>query len=159
MLKLAFYRAGSGDLIDRMIDACSGKYGYSHVELVFNDGEAFSSSPFDLMPDGATFGVRFKPIDFTKHPERWAFHELPAISAADEAAIRDWAGQCAREGHPYDFAAICHFVDPWISENPNDYFCSEVCLAALQSRGFFDELIAANTSPNAWAKSMGMEHG
>jgi len=52
-MKLAFYRSCKGNWLDTLIDLASGRYGYSHVELVFDristdtthGNLCFSSSP------------------------------------------------------------------------------------------------------------------
>lgn len=52
-MKLAFYKSVNGDTLDSLIDLWSGRYGYSHVELVFDristdkskGNLCFSSSP------------------------------------------------------------------------------------------------------------------
>jgi hypothetical protein len=140
-MKLAFYVSKiDGHPLDNLIDALSGGGGFSHVELVFSDGQCFSSSTRDgcegsdsqgrfNRPDG----LRFTTIDFK--PDRWKFFDIPA-SAEDEAAIRAWCEkETANRLARYDYPGVLAFVNWWSREHPAKWFCSEAAVAALQSRG------------------------
>lgn len=91
---------------------------YSHVELIFSDGIAASSSFSD-------HGVRFKKIDFDDG--KWDILELPHHW---ESFARLWFQ--INQGKSYDvmgnvFLAIGFFKDSW-----NKFFCSEAAAAALK---------------------------
>jgi hypothetical protein len=90
---------------------------YSHVELVFDDGMAASSSAMDG-------GVRFKAIDFD--PALWDFVPLPAALAP---AARAWFA--AHAGAGYDYMGNVHFVLSAIGNDAGRWFCSEAVGAAL----------------------------
>lgn len=90
---------------------------YSHVELIFSDGIAASSSYMDG-------GVRFKKIDFD--PALWDFIDLPGHL---EPAARQWFVDHA--GQPYDLMGNVHFVISPIGDDKRKWFCSEACAAAL----------------------------
>lgn len=90
---------------------------YSHVELVFSDGWAGSSS----FSDG---GVRLKRIDFD--PANWDFVELPA---ALEHAARAWFA--TYKGEKYDLLGNLQFILAPFGEDGRRWFCSEACAAAL----------------------------
>lgn len=90
---------------------------YSHVELIFSDGWAGSSS----FADG---GVRLKRIEFD--PARWDFIDLPA---ALEPAARAWFELHA--GAPYDLLGNLQFVLAPFGQIERAWFCSEACAAAL----------------------------
>ena len=113
-MKLAFYK-GRTRLFDRAVQWWT-RGPYSHVELVFSDGIAASSS----VRDG---GVRLKRIEWK--PERWDF--VDAIG--DEGAARRWFE--AHVGQRYDYLGLFGFL--W---RPNGganrrWFCSEAVAAAL----------------------------
>jgi len=91
---------------------------YSHVELIFPDGEAASSSA----EDG---GVRFKTIEFD--PANWDIIELPAALYAQ--AAYNWFAIHEHEG--YDYWGNAHFVVSIIGGNRRRWFCSEAVAAAL----------------------------
>ena len=118
-MKAAFYkstRAGWSGLYNRLVRwwTCGP---YSHVELIFSDGMAASSSFMDR-------GVRFKQIDFD--PARWDVVELPASL---EAAARVWFMRHA--GQPYDLLGNLHFVIAPVRNDHDAWFCSEAVAAAL----------------------------
>jgi hypothetical protein len=93
---------------------------YAHVELIFSDGYAASSTFLDG-------GVRFAApgaIDF--NAEEWDFLDL---SPLDEHAARAWFE--ANAGKGYDSWGDAHFVVGFISQSKDKYFCSEAVGAAL----------------------------
>jgi hypothetical protein len=118
-VRAAFYKAtppGVRGLYNRGIQAWTDSP-YSHVELIFSDGLAASSSFMD-------HGVRFKYIDFA--PERWDFVPLPGFEERD---ARAWFEEHRGEG--YDLLGNGHFVFAPITGNSERWFCSEACAAAL----------------------------
>jgi len=115
----AFYkstRPGLAGLYNRLVRWWErGKY--SHVELIFSDGLAASSSYMDG-------GVRFKRIDF--HPEHWDFIELPACL---EPRARAWFIE--HEGEPYDLMGNFKFVLDYMEDDASRSFCSKALGAAI----------------------------
>ena len=146
-LALAFYNGRDhGTWLDRAIarhDSGGSAGPFSHAELVFNPGAAradlcFSSS----WRDG---GVRFKRIDLHAPPVKWELVALP-VPHADAALVRAW---CLRHlGGRYDLPGVLAFKLPLVRHRLNWWFCSEVCVAALQQAGLFDGLRPHRISPN-----------
>ncbi len=117
-MKAAFYkgtRPGLAGLYNRFVRwwTC-GKY--SHMELVFSDGQSASSSWLDG-------GVRFKYIIFDSN---WDVVQLPA---SWEASARAWF--TAHEGKAYDYWAEVRFCFGFVRASSDKYMCSESCMAAL----------------------------
>lgn len=94
---------------------------YSHVELIFSNGTAASSSAKDN-------GVRFVE-NFREHldaPEDWDIIELP-----DHYAANAWAWFEKHEGERYDIFGNVHFVISIVGGARRKWFCSEAVAAAL----------------------------
>ena len=121
-MRAAFYIAQRGKLFDRLISGFDGGR-YSHVELLFSDGTCFSSSSRDG-------GVRFKFIEFDAG--KWDFVDLD-VPDFMEPWLRDWCAD--RVGARYDYLGVLHFPLLWIRQDRRRWFCSEICVAALQSIG------------------------
>lgn len=117
--KAAFYKGthpGWPGVYNRLVRAVEhGRY--SHVELIFSDGMAASSSFMD-------HGVRFKAISFD--PALWDLVELPARL---EAAARDWV--ISHAGWGYDLWGNVHFIFGWVRDSNGKVCCSESVAAAL----------------------------
>lgn len=136
-MRLAFYRASNGDLLDKAVNVFSGFGGFSHIELVFSDGVCFSSTVRDdwagVDECGAftrTDGLRFKQIEFDAG--KWAFYNLP-FGPDQEADIRANArDMCADRKARYDYWGVLAFVNPFAKESPARWFCSESNIAALR---------------------------
>lgn len=134
-MKLAFYKATNENLFGKAI-AWWTKGPYSHVELVFSNGMSFSSSSRDG-------GTRWKRIDYSDG--KWDLVEIP-VNAVDEARIARWCDSVC--GAKYDWDGIFGFVIPFWRQHANDWFCSEVCTAALQRVGLLSGVNPASTSPS-----------
>lgn len=118
-LRAAFYRGtrpGVQGLYSRAVRLWT-RSDYSHVELIFSDGIAASSSFID-------HGVRFKAIDFD--PAHWDVIDLPA---ALEPAARAWFTAHERDG--YDLVGNLHFIVAPVGDSKTLWFCSEAVAAAL----------------------------
>ena len=145
-----------GEAWDTFTNIFSGFGGYSHSELVFSDGYAFTSTtkgPAGLA--GAQFFTRQEGYPSWE----WSLTAVPA-TPEQEDAVRAWAAATVKEsvttGSGYDWAGILRFVFPWMKEHPNDWFCSEIVVAALQSIGLFAGLKPWKVSPNRLAKACGL---
>lgn len=112
---------------------------YSHVELIFSDGLAASSSYMDG-------GVRFKRIDF--HPEHWDFIELPAYL---EPLARNWFE--ANAGKRYDLLGNVRFLADFMQDDRSKWFCSE---ALAESIGMPESW---RYGPNGLAAVLGFVYG
>ncbi len=130
MIKLAFYRAEFGRWYEKLI-AWYTRGPFSHVELVFGD-RWFSASPRDG-------GVRYKNIFAVE--DRWEFVEIEA----NYELIRNWCD--TQVGKKYDWRGFFNFVLP-IGYSNRKWFCSEICVAALQRDGLFLDIKPHRVSPN-----------
>jgi hypothetical protein len=111
---------------------------YCHVELEFTGGLCFSSSPI-------YGGTKFHLLD---EPERYVPLDLN-VSFDDECKIFQW---CRGEvGCGYDYLGVLAFICPYIHQSKKRWFCSEVCLTALQQVGLFLGLDPYHVSPNELA--------
>lgn len=124
-MKIAFYKGrrsenSNAKLFDIAVAWWTGGL-YSHCELVFNDSPKEASCYSSSNRDG---GVRFKTIDLTSG--HWDVVDLHSF---DENAAWRWFTK--HHGQPYDVAGLFGFVLPWRTQNPNHWFCSEACAAAL----------------------------
>lgn len=116
-MKAAFYK-GNHRLFNKLTAWWDNGI-YTHMELVFSDQVAASSS----FSDG---GVRFKSIKFDG--SRWDFIELPERLFCERDA-RVWFD--VNKGRKYDFSGLIRFVADALPENRTKFFCSEACLSAL----------------------------
>jgi hypothetical protein len=118
-MQVIFYVAKYGTWQDGIV-AHWTRGPYSHCELLFSDGMAFSSSPRDG-------GTRFKQIEFKPH--HWDLYPL-SVDGEKEAAIRLWCeGQL---GKKYDWLGIFGFVVKNSAiQDPKKWYCSEICANVL----------------------------
>lgn len=148
-MRLAFYKAAAGGALDHMIDKLSGGDGYSHVELVFSDGQFYTSSGMDG-------GCRFKQIE---QDNKWTYFDVD-LTPAQECAVRKQAQADANDHLAYDFWAILTFdarlalesTKITIPDNRKERFCSEECLICLATVGLFTNLTPVCTSPDMWQR-------
>lgn len=128
MVKIAFYKAEKGKLLDKIIAWWtrpnffkfweSGKY--SHVEIVFCDKRniCFSTSPRENK-------TRWKYIDDLYTSGKWDFLE---VKYTDKTFENYLIFNCNKEeGKPYDW--LCIFLTniiPLNIENPKKWMCSEL---------------------------------
>lgn len=113
---------------------------YCHAELVFSDDQWFSAREFKggtKFVKGPPEGERFSMYDYIPLP----------ISPEAEARIRKW---CEGEvGCDYDVRGVVFSFLPipigW--QSAEKWFCSEICVAALQTEGWFRGYSAAAVSP------------
>lgn len=120
VIKIAFYkgtRPGIKGVYNIGVRAWT-RSDYSHVELIFPNGQAASSSA----EDG---GVRYNDIDFDA--KNWDILTLPA--ALFEARARNWFDE--HEGEGYDFLGNVHFVIGFVGGTKKRWFCSEAVGTAL----------------------------
>lgn len=102
----------------------------SHTELYFEKGRYKDKCFSSTMRDEQN-GCRFKnSLDVIfKHPERW-FISIVEMNEETEDAIGAW---CEKQvGKKYDlFNVLFSFINPFIFDDPNKWYCSEVCYRAL----------------------------
>jgi hypothetical protein len=128
---------------------------YCHSELVFSNGEWFSSRDIN----GTAFSVGPPHGD---KPDWYDYIEIP-MSKEEENRVMKW---CERELFnedgskcKYDIVGVLLSFLPipinW--QNSNKWFCSEVCCAALQVGGWLAGYSAATISPLRLSKFLGQE--
>lgn len=143
-MKLAFKIADPSNWIEREIAKKDPPYKHSHVELVFSDGSCFSSRAYASSTDNhKQNGTSFDRQEFP--PDRWDVVEIP-LSPEDEKTVLDWCEE--NDGEFYDFDGVLAFKLFVFHEDPNKWFCSEICTAALQHVNLFNDLIPSKTSPD-----------
>ena len=143
-MKLAFYihmpkiNKPKRWFVTRIVKIFAGNKGsdwqrnITHVELVFSDGDSFSSSSFDD-------GVRFKRIDYEKHPERWKIINInPFENEGDEQLLKYRCMDYIKK--KYDFwGVIWYFGFNRRKERlqSNDkWWCSEILAFLLEEAVF-----------------------
>jgi len=144
-MKLAFYihrpkiNRPKRWLVSKIVKIFAGNKGsdwqrnITHVELVFRDGISFSSSGFDN-------GVRFKKIDYEKHPERWKIididpFELRGVNESYfESSLQKYIGL------KYDFWGVIWYFgfnkrkDRY--QKNDKWWCSEIVAYVLKENVF-----------------------
>ena len=116
---LAYRPAKGSGLGGAAIDALSGFGGVCHVELVFANGDTLRASygePVSLGPGRDRRG--------------WIIEPIADVTPLEEAIVRTWAQR--EVGSPYDTWGVLRFVLPFVGQHPDAWFCSEICVAALQ---------------------------
>lgn len=136
------------------------KFGYSHSEILFSDGVAFSSLfkidagecilPDFARPKGGLAMFRRKngyPLNL------WRYTRLP-LDSSQEAELRAscelLTRECISENEQYDRKGVLRFVlGFWPKEDPRGYFCSEAVYNRVQSMfSFFRTKPEFKVSPN-----------
>lgn len=120
---------------------------YSHSELAFSDGRTFSS-------DEADNGTRWK--DWKLSPDEWDFLEIPCTKEQEQEVLAFCAGE---EGCEYDKVGIgfSFLPIPIGLQSARRWFCSEICVAALQQIGYLTGYTPSRVSPNALYKILKKE--
>lgn len=116
-MKLAFYKAfgPSATILDNLIGIFS--FGlYSHVEIIFVDGQSFSISPRDK-------GARFKRINY--NPKHWKIIDI-LVTSDEEEVIRHWCQKLL--GKKYDYSGALTSIAPVCIQDSNKLFCSEAVI-------------------------------
>lgn len=118
MIKLAFYKAKTGDILDKIISFLTNGQ-YSHVELVFDD-ICFSSSYRDS-------GVRFKQIDL--NDDHWDIVDISDIQL-DYDNVNLF---CKKQlGKKYDLIGTIFGGGLNLDiQDKNKWFCTEIILVSL----------------------------
>lgn len=132
-MRLAFYKAKYGRWYEKGL-AYIEQAPFSHVELVFNNGEWFSASPRDN-------GTRFKLIK--PATEHWVYLDIEC----NECRLYSWCSD--RVGLGYNWWGLINcFLPISIPNHCNKWFCSQICLAALQLENILPNLNPDKCTPN-----------
>lgn len=146
---------------DTAVNLCSGCGGFAHSELVFDNGESFTSTtefdPATLVYPGVKdmiqLGRKNGPLlRVMKFPDwEWQFTELD-LTDAQKLQVYRWCvetiDQSIKDQAGYDWMGVLRFVFKFLKPHKQDWFCSESVVAALQSVGLFPGLKAWTVSPN-----------
>lgn len=148
-LKIAFYIAEHGDIIDKIISLVTLSK-YSHCELIFDNGEWASSSPRDG-------GIRIKVIE--ADPTHWDIFELnlwytPEKQEFYEKLVRHWF--VLNDYKTYDWiGAIGSLFHIDLTSNDKE-FCSQACACMI---GLEDTIITPGNLYNTLLKMDKIKHG
>lgn len=152
MIKIAFYKIKDNEkagFLDKAIafftssfkEKINGEFlnSYSHCEIIIDD--LMISSSFR---DG---GVRIKKFNNSK---KWDLVEIKNVS---EEKIKAFLYE--ELGKKYDYLGVLGILF-FNKDNENKWFCSELCLKALQIGGIYKlgKFNASNTSPNRLFKQL-----
>lgn len=124
---VAFRKTLKSDSISaKLINLGTGRKGFHHVELVFNDGSSFSADSYDEVQ------VRFKDIDYTQRMDRWELVKLP--DHLNEETMKRFAEH--HKGADYDWKGLfLNFLIPVGQHHVSKWFCSEITSEALKYGG------------------------
>jgi len=144
MMQVAFYK-GKGRFFDKVIRWwTSGKY--SHCELVFANGTYFSADAWENK-------VRFEKL--YPNPGNWDFVELE-LTPKEEVLVLAWCDSQTGKGYDYTGIILSQFI-PLHIEDPAKWFCSELCVKALQRVGRLPGMKAQDIDPSELAILLGLE--
>jgi len=138
-MKIAFYKANTGKLVDIIINMWTGCYGYSHCEIVCS-------------ADSFINAVRFKNIDI--YSNHWTVFDVPEVDTIEKEQ-EIYHLMKSLQGAKYDwFGIVFSFVFGFIHKQKDDqWWCSEICGYVLK------ETVLPNlkfrVSPNKLAKLLG----
>jgi hypothetical protein len=118
ILKVAFYKA-SGNFSDKIIRLVT-RSKYSHCELLLPDGRMFSSDGWD---NGK---VRYT---YKYNINNWDFVDID-ITDGELLTLISWCNH--KIGLKYDWLGVFRFIIPFLKQDPERWFCSEICAAALR---------------------------
>lgn len=150
-------------VFDSVIDACSGFGGYCHTELLFPNGESFTSTtkfdratlvyPHRAFADPRKNGPLIRRIEFPDW--EWDFTRLP-VTDSQLLQVYEWCQQTINESISdragYDWNGVLRFVFKFMKEHPKDWFCTESVVAACQQIGLFTGVKPWTRSPNRFRK-------
>lgn len=138
-MRLAFYKGSGRSIIEHAIKARTNS-DYCHVELLFSDGETFSS-------DLTSGGVRYTDGGSIRtQPDLW---QLVDIGLMDERALREACD--VHVGEKYDvLGCVAYLFNAAAGSEEaklHRYFCSSICALMLQTQHRFTFLVPTATSP------------
>ena len=108
-------------LIPKLVSLFTFSTAY-HTELVFSNGDAIFASH--------TAGITWVKREY--NPYNWVNVPLPWIRRMEQEFIREWCDYLVQQGVQYDWIGAI-FGGLWNSiEDPNRWFCSELCAAAIR---------------------------
>lgn len=111
---------------------------YCHTELVFSNGEWFSSDEGDN-------GTRW--INGPKQGAEYDYLDVP-VTGQQESAIRNFCKGEENCGYDKKGIGFSFLPIPLGYQNHNEWFCSEICTAGLQLAGYCTGYTPARVHPN-----------
>lgn len=106
---------------------------YSHAELRFQNMNDIPAEGFCFSSSVRDGGTRFKYIDLTDG--RWDRWRVKIPTYAENRIFR-WCQE--QEGRKYDFLGIFGFAICKQIQDPDKWYCSEICAAALRRCNVYD---------------------
>jgi len=148
--------------------ACQAHGGYSHEELVFSyqllklylerGASTLNQIPHDLLQTvlslhkGLCFssserdgGVRFKLTSEVteKNPHHW---DLLDVTNSLNTALKMLTFCIDQNGKKYDWPAIIGFKISYVKQNPDKWYCTEICDRAKQLAGIWPDFYLSHPS-------------
>ena len=122
MIKI-YFRKPIKKFLDRLISRFVGKY--IHVELLFSNGESFSSRGRNSKIPGRSKGVGFATINYS-HPERWKVYNF--INSKLEKALYSECERLSKLNLKYDYVGAIFQAGMQFTglENKKKFYCNEV---------------------------------
>jgi len=119
--------------------------------LILKQGLCFSSSERDG-------GVRFKlESDVIQlHPENW---DLLDVTNNADAALKMLAFCIDQNGKKYDWPAIFGFKLTCLKEDPDKWYCTEICDKAKQLVGLWPDFYRSHPSESYWIQKFLTDQG
>lgn len=127
VIKIAFYKA-EGNLVDKLIRVWT-RSKYSHCELLLPDGRMFSSDGWD---NGK---VRYTS---NYNLDNWDFLTLD-IKECELNTLISWCDH--KVNLKYDWLGVFRFIIPFIKQDPERWFCSELICSGLKFIGRINSTI------------------
>jgi hypothetical protein len=145
VIKVAFRKKG-GSWFSWLIRAYTGGP-LSHSEILFPDGRSFSS-------DESDGGTKWRTRDMTA--TEWDFLTVPCTEEQVQRVVEFCNGE---DGCEYDKTGIAFSFLPIALgyQSSSRWFCSEICVAALQQVGFMTGYTPSRISPNKLYKILKKE--
>lgn len=150
-MKIAMYIASTGSLVDKIIDAWTGWYGYSHSEIVFDHIARLDNTYLTCSSSPRDGKLRFNRIDMSSG--HWYMVDIPEIySEKQEYEIYNMLKKM--EGAKYDWKGIFfYFIFSFVhKQDDNEWWCSEICAYIINR--FINPNFKYRISPNKLAKKL-----
>ncbi len=140
-MKIVFQKKATG-LFDVLIRWWT-KSPYSHCELLFDDGNSYSS-----MAGVGTRFIKFEPYNAAY----WDVLDLPT-SKDEDIVMHEF---CIFElGCKYDwYGILASQIIKAARSSKTKWFCSEICTATLQRVGYFEGSVPSTFSPGKLYKRL-----
>ena len=126
-IKVVFYKA-NGNMIDKLIRLFTNSK-YSHCELLLPDGRMFSSDGWDN--GKVRYTTRY-------NLDNWDILTFD-VKDSELATLISWCDH--KIGLQYDWLGVTRFIIPFIKQDPDKWFCSEIVCAGLEFIGRINKSI------------------